>query len=280
MLRLKSLSLAIALLITFSIAPHAYADDVVQDPTKTESPSPPAARNAANTFVATHGMKGLAMAVRNTDDLKKLNVSWWYTWGWCDEPGCVPMSYNMQKPPSCPHTLLVGNEPNAAATNGGPVTPTDAASRVIAIENTCPNTLLVVGNVAYDDWSRAGGWGDGYNWLAQFLHTYRALRGREYAQAIGVHCYSQHLASYCLEGLSKLRQLYHGEMWVTEFGIFSGDAEQFSILQNHVAANFTRYAAYTNRQPHTHQSWEVSTGVELVNGDGTLTTIGVVYASR
>ncbi len=230
--------------------------------------------------VVTASPKGLAMATRYPEDLTALGVSWYYVWGWCDAPSCVPMVRSMELPPTCPATLLVGNEPNAVEPFGAPMTPAAAAARVRDIENACPNTLLVVGNVSYDDWSAGGGWGGGANWVRQFQQEYRAQAGKPFSQAIGVHCYSQHTASYCTQGLAKLRGLYAGKMWVTEFGILDGDETQFSRLLNYVASTFDRYAAYTNRQPHTGKGWEIATGVELVNGDGTLTPAGQVYAQK
>ena len=193
---------------------------------------------------STGNEKGLAMAVsRHSEDLGTLGVSWLYVWGWCSSPDCVPMVRAMQDPPTCPATLLVGNEPNAREPNGAPVTPADAATRVVAIETQCPNTTLVVGNVAADDWSPVGGWGSGYNWLSGFLSAYRTRTGRAFSQTLGVHCYSQHLASYCTNALAQMQSLYSGPMWVTEFGILSGDAGQFGTLLGYIASHFDKYAA-------------------------------------
>ncbi len=236
-------------------------------------PPPPA--RAAGTA------KGLAMAEsKHMEDLAALGVAWWYVWGWCEAPGCVPMVRAMQLPPSCPPRLLVGNEPNAVEPYGSPASPAGAVENVLAIEAKCPHTALVVGNVSYDDWSAAGGWGSAYNWISQFLHEYRAQAGRPFSQAIGVHCYAQTTAGYCIKGLARLRSLYKGPMWVTEFGVVSGHAAQFSRLVDFVASHFDRYAAYTNRQPHAGYGWESGPGVELVNGDGSLSPAGAVYADK
>ena len=223
--------------------------------------------------------RGLAMAVIEPKDLASLAVGWYYTWAWCALPRCVPMVYFMELPPDCPALLLVGNEPNATRPFGGPISPADAAQKVQAIELACPATRLVVGNVSADDWRSAGGWGSGQDWLAEFLARYRDMSGHPFQQTLGVHCYSQALADYCLTKLAQLRQLYAGPMWVTEFGLLSGGAEQFSILLDFAAAQFERFAAYTNRQPHTGQGWELSTGVELVLRDGRLSPAGEVYVA-
>jgi hypothetical protein len=163
---------------------------------------------------------------------------------------------------------------------GTPLTPEEGAARMRAIERQCPRSLLVVGNVAADDWSPAGGWGAGYDWLVQFLDAYRRVARREFRAVLGVHCYSRFAASYCLGQLARLRSVYSGPMWVTEFGVLSGDARQFRLLLDYVSANFDRYAAYTNRQPHTGEGWELTAGVELVRPDGRLSPPGEVYAER
>ncbi len=227
-------------------------------------------------------MKGVAMAVYNLADLDLLRADWFYTWSFCDEPRCIPMSRDFSLPPSCPDYLLVGNEPNAVEPYGAPMTPKDAVLKVIAIQSQCPNTRLVVGNVSADDWSTAGGWGSGYNWVRSFLREYRQVAKRVYSGIIGIHCYTQHAASYCLTQLRAMRGLYRGEMWVTEFGVLSGDAKQFKVVMDYAMKNYSRVAAYTNRQPSScggeHQGWELSSGADLVNCDGTLTPAGVVFA--
>jgi LysM repeat protein len=222
--------------------------------------------------------RGLAMAVAAPQDLAALGVGWYYVWDWCNRPRCVPMAYFMDLPPACPPLLLVGNEPNAVRPFGGPLTPAEAATKVLAIEKACPRTRLVAGNVAADDWRPSGGWGSGHGWLAEFLRQYQAAAGHRFNQTLGVHCYAQAVADYCLEQLADLRGLFVGPMWVTEFGILSGAAQQYATLLNFIDAHFERYAAYTNRQPHTGQGWELNMGVELVLPDGRLAPAGEIYA--
>jgi len=234
-----------------------------QAPTPRDSPSP---------------RRGLAMAFPELGDVARLGVGWYYTWQWCSAPGCVPMVYQMEAPLVCAPLILVGNEPNAIQPYGWPVTPTLAAERVRTIEMQCPSAQLVVGNVSADDWRSAGGWGSGHDWLAAFLAAYEQYARRDFHQTLGVHCYSQANAGYCLAQLAELRALYPGPMWVTEFGILSGSPVEFLRLLKFVAAHFERFAAYTNRQPHTGQGWELSTGVEMVSANGSLTPVGEIYA--
>jgi hypothetical protein len=236
-------------------------------------------RPATTSLSSQSPRRGLAMAVQAPQDLGTLGIGWYYVWDWCVRPRCLPMAYFMDLPPACPPLLLVGNEPNAVRPFGGPLEPTEAATKVLVIEKACPRTRLVVGNVAADDWRPEGGWGSGHEWLMEFLKQYRAIAGRRFNQTIGVHCYAQAMADYCLEKLADLRGLFAGPMWVTEFGILTGAAHQYARLLEFIDAHFERYAAYTNRQPHTGEGWELSTGVELVLPDGRLAPAGEVYAA-
>jgi len=226
--------------------------------------------------------KGLAMAQpQYLEDLQTLGTTWHYAWVWCEREGCLPMVGHMELPPSCPPVLLVGNEPNAIEPWGRPIPPEDAVNRVLAIEQHCPDTRLVVGNVAADDWSVAEGWGRGADWLRVFLAGYYwATGGQPFAQILGVHCYAVRVPHYCIRQLAEMRALYAGEMWVTEFGLLGCVPATFTPLLNFVANNFSHYAAYTNRQPHTGEGWETSTSVELVQADGRLSACGEVYARR
>lgn len=219
--------------------------------------------------------KGLAMAQpQYAADLAALDVSWWYVWGWCDAPDCVPMVRSMQLPMTCGRMLLVGNEPNAIEPWGHAVVPTDAVIAVKQIQLACPFTRLIVGNVSADDWSVRGGYGNGARWLKEFLALYPGYDG-----ALGVHCYSAKAAT-CIKQLRAMRRLYGGEMWVTEYAITTGDLSEFSALTDYIARAFDRYAAYTNRQPHTGEGWEIDSAVEMVRDDGGLTLLGQEYASR
>ena len=146
------------------------------------------------------------------------------------------------------------------------------------IERQCPYTRLIAANVSVDDWRPVGGWGRGDAWLAEFLREYESQTGKPYEQIIGVHCYTQHRADYCIYSLEWLRELYAGEMWVTEFGVVSGDVYEFEKLLSFISRRFDRYAVYTNRQPHTGQGWELGRGVELLNDDNSLTPMGDLYS--
>ena len=223
--------------------------------------------------------RGLAMADwSHSEDLQTLNVSWFYGWGeYCaGDARCINMVRSMELPRACYPVLLVGNEPNAKEPWGAPITPTEAAKKVHAIQMQCPATKLIVGNVAADDWSRAGGWGSGYNWLAKFLKEYKRIYHRNYTGGLGLHCY-QMQAGWCVQQLKAMRCLYVGEMWLTEYNELSGNLTEFQSLTDYALANFTRTALYTNRQPDA--PWALN-GASVVRSDGTLDERGAYYASK
>ncbi len=230
---------------------------------------------------ASNPAKGLAMASpSNIEDLTSLGISWWYTWSEnCNAnsaPGCINMVRSMQLPTACYDILLVGNEHHAQQPWGAPITPTDAARKVRAIQLQCPVTKLIVGNVSADDWSRAGGWGSGYNWLAKFLKEYKRIYHRSYTGNLGVHCY-QMQAGWCVQQLKAMRGLYAGEMWVTEYNDLSGNISNFIALTDYAFQSFSAVGLYTNRQPVA--PWALN-GASVVRDDGTLDDRGVYYSQR
>jgi len=234
---------------------------------------------AGQVVSASSALKGLAMAdPSHSEDLTTLNILFWYTWGEnCNgQSNCINMVRTMRTPAFCYDTLLVGNEPNAIEPYGMPISPNDAVSLVLAIHSACPNTKLIVGNVSADDWSGAGGWGSGYNWLKKFLSEYRKLTHRRYVGGLGVHCY-QTQPSWCIVRLKEMRSLYSGEMWLTEYNDLSGDLAAFTALTDYAFANFSRVALYTNRQPDA--PWALA-GASVVRDDGTLDERGALYAQR
>lgn len=254
-----------ALPLATSASPAGYYTRRTPTPRPTVAPTQP----------PVYGLKGIALAdSTHKEDIGTLGASWFYNWSWDTEPGAIPMVRAMQLPPSCAPVILVGNEPNAREPNGAPVTPADAVTKVKAIQAMCPQSLLVVGNVSADDWSGAGGWGSGYDWLRYFLADYPAYSG-----ALGIHCYTQGAAAYCLSLAAQMRALYGGEMWFTEGNCLSCTTAEFTKLLAYASTHFTYYAFFTSRQPASAytQGWALP-GADLVNQDGTLTPNGAVYA--
>jgi len=241
---------------------------------------------------APKGDKGLAMAtVRNQEDLELLGVSWWYYWSFGNNDtytDCIPMVREIYRAvPYCPDKLLYLNEPNAVEPWGSTTPPDIAVDRLLKIEAQCPDTFIIAGNVSADDWTKAQYINQymipllrsGYDWIDEFLHEYELQSGNAYQDAIGVHCYDEDSAVWCIKKLAAMRGLYDGEMWVTEYSITGGDARQFYLLTWYVAYHFDAYAAYTNRQPVDGYSYSIFPyPVDLVHG-GELTEMGKVFAA-
>ena len=223
--------------------------------------------------------KGLAMATNYPQDLIALRVGWYYTWGWNRETlngvPAIPMCRQFENPRerNVP-VLLFGNEPNAIEPWGHPATPKEAALATMTVQRDNPFSRLVVGGVAADDWRVAGGWGSGINWLRSFLTEYRKLAGRPFSHALACHVYTQDNTAWAIARLREYRALWAGEMWLTEWGVLSGNPVSFRAILDYAWPRFTRISPYTNRQPHTGEGWEISRGVELVGQDGQLTATG------
>jgi hypothetical protein len=262
----------------------------VSAPAPVAAPAPDNGTSAANVAqpaplaaplppVTASGSKGVALLDwHHMEDIDRLGASWYYGWGeYCKDDGrCVNMVRSMQAPRACYDRLLVGNEPNAREPFGHPIDPASAATAVLAIENQCPGTKLIVGNVSADDWNTAGGWGNGAAWLAAFLANYQAQSGRAFSQTLGVHCYTTDGANYCINRFAQMRAVYAGEMWVTEFNTQHGDTIQFTrLLQAINSYGYSAYAVYTNRNDGA--SYDLP-GTAMVLSDGNLTNNGQVYA--
>ena len=99
--------------------------------------------------------------------------------------------------------------------------------------------------------------------------------------AIGAHCYSSS-AAWCIEKLGEIKRMTHRELWITEYGITTGDPREMRMIMRWIDKNSVAGFAYTNRQPSAcgqeRQGWEITSGVNLVSCDGTLTESGKVFA--
>lgn len=218
-----------------------------------------------------NAIKGLAMAVNEPQDLIALRVETYHNWS---ESGDVPVVYGVPK--ACKPVMIVGNEPNAIAPYGMPQTPAQYAGLVAAVRQKCPDAMLVIGNVSVEDWRPIGGQKRGYEWLSDLLPLVKDSN-----IVIGAHCYSI-TAWWCVTQLREIKTLAPRGLWITEFGITSGDPRESNLFMRWLDRNTDAMFAYTNRQPSscgdTKQGWELG-GVELINcADGSLTPMGAVFA--
>ncbi len=200
-----------------------------------------------------------------------LRADFWYKWSWCDVPNCIPMLRNWTLPPSCPLTLLLGNEPNAPEPFGYPITPEDAATISQQIRALCPGTWLVAGNVAM---SSEGEFLSAVEWIWQYLDA------DGIANQVGVHCYVPRTGSaqQCVDWLNGFMDAFPQRMFcLTEWNTFNRDPVIFQELLNFVVDNFGCYAIFTDFD----KTWQwYSINLDLINPDGTPNVYGEIYRSR
>jgi len=221
------------------------------------------------------GVKGLAMAVNALEDITKLNAEAYLNWSYCDAPSCVPVAYSAASITRCQPVIIVSNEPNAVVPYGVPMTLTRYAQLIQDVRAKCSDAMLVIGNVSVEDWRSVGGQQRGADWLRELLPM---IRDDHYV--IGVHCYSI-TAWWCVNELREIDSLAVN-VWVTEFGITSGDPREMKRLLIWLDKNTDAYFVFTNRQPSScekgKQGWELDNYVELVQcKTGDLTPLGIVF---
>jgi hypothetical protein len=198
----------------------------------------------------------------------ELGAEWFYTWSFCDAPGCVPMSRDWSLPPKCPELLLAGNEPNSIEPYGAPTTPQDASIKSQAIRAACPSTLIIAGNVALPEFLGM----TGIEWTRQYIDA-----GGQYDQ-LGAHCYVSPNGNVdqCRTALGDFVAAFPKErVCVTESGVFNNSAETFGELMQYLTAHFDCIGIYTDRDP---TGTPYATGMSLVDVTGALTEYGIIYA--
>jgi hypothetical protein len=200
----------------------------------------------------------------------ELGAAWFYTWSFCDAPGCVPMSRDWSLPPKCPELLLAGNEPNSIEPYGAPTTPQDAAAKSQAIRAACPSTLIIAGNVALPEFLGQ----TGIEWTRQYIDA-----GGQYDQ-LGIHAYaspngnSAQVIGYLEDFVAAFPK---ERICVTESGTFNNSAETFGELMQYLTTHFDCLAVYTDQDP---VGTPYATGMSLVDATGALTEYGIIYAGE
>jgi len=218
-----------------------------------------------------HAIKGLAMSVNMPQDLIALNVETWHNW---TADGATPMLYGVTN--KCYPVAILSNEPNAITPYGVNMKPAKYAQLIRDVRARCNDMRLVIGNVSVESWAHLGGQARGAEWLAEMLPL---VSTNNYA--IGAHCYSNS-AAWCIAQLSEIKRISNKDLWITEYGITTGDPYQMRLLMQWIDRNAIAGFAYTNRQPSAcgdaRQGWEITSGVNLVNCDGSLAPSGKVFA--
>mgnify|MGYP001559778444 CR=1 FL=1 len=219
-----------------------------------------------------HAIKGLAMAVNVPQDLITLNVETYHNWS---ADGATPLIYGV--PSKCYPVAILSNEPNAIAPYGTNQTPQKYAQLFRDVRARCNDMRLVIGNVSVESWAHLGGQERGAEWLAEMLPL---VSTNNYA--IGAHCYSSS-AVWCIAQLAEIKRMIRGaELWVTEYGIATGDPQEMYKFMRWIDRHAIAGYAYTNRQPSqcgaTRQGWEITSDVNLINCDGSLNPMGQVFS--
>lgn len=222
--------------------------------------------------IGTHAVKGVALAVPEMSDLTLLNAEAWINWS---ETGGVPMVYGV--PSKCAPVLIVSNEPNAIAPYGAPMYPVVYASLVAQVRQKCSLATLIIGNISAEDWRSVGGQKRGHEWLAELLPMVK-----DNNVIVGAHCYSI-TAWWCIAQLKEIKTLAPRGLWVTEYGITSGDPRELKLFMQWLDRNADVTFIFTNRQRPcngTFQGWAIDDKVSLVDTcTGQLTPMGIVFSN-
>ena len=232
--------------------------------------------------------KGIALVEPYLQDLDSVGATWFYNWGispdLLNDSRYVPMSYaglvSDNLPVDYNGFVLFLNEPNNVAPYGSNITPELAAERYAIFIQARPQTKLVVGNTSA--WATT--------WMRDFIVAVK-LYNVPLPEYVGVHCYVEEwiTADTCNFYIEQNRMMWESnagyvpEMWITEFADTTGDTESFTALMNIIESKsyITRYAYFTNRydptQPYIPDGWH---NFNLINDDGSLSPMGLIYAQR
>lgn len=221
--------------------------------------------------------KGIAMAYAIPADVEAVGASWFYYYGSCSEPKCVPMSWcgeDINLSPDYSGFALMFNEPeNEVQCN---ITPEVALSRYEVLITKYPNAKWVVGNSIFC--CRLGDW----------LHTFRSLiidNTLPLPYAWGIHIYVggrdiRTMMFIIRNRLESLHNDFNAPIWVTEFAAVDGNIKMDDALLEYLKSVpwIERYAYFTNRakgdEPWYPSGWKV----QLFDFDtGNLTNIGRWY---
>ena len=234
--------------------------------------------------------KGIALVEPYLQDLDSVGATWYYTWTHYPKPKIdpryIPMSYyglfDGNLPVDYNGFVLFLNEPNSQAPFGSEISPSLAAERYALFVQAQPNAKLIVGNCSA--WSVA--------WYMNFIIAVRDNYDVPLPKYIGVHGYVEdwitapQLDLYWSDIKRVIEQvgMYQiEEMWVTEFADTTGDTASLTALMDVIQSKpyITKFAYFTNRydptQPYIPAGWH---DFNLINSDGTLSPIGLIYAQR
>jgi len=177
------------------------------------------------------------------------------------------MLRDWELPPSCPPIILVGNEPNSREPYGHSMEPDVAANVSHQIRRGCPDSWLVVGNVALPSFLGLSG----IEWVKQYMD-----HNGEHDQ-LGVHCYISPNGNVlsCEKALGDFVQAFPGvPECVTEWGTYNRQPDLFADYLSYITQNFDCYAVFTDYDVH----WQTyGYDLNMVTADGRLNSYGLIY---
>lgn len=199
-----------------------------------------------------------------------VKADWWYRGGIFDDPSGTPSYPNLGSlygASQCRAWMLIFNEPDPGGNLEWTYSPQDAAGQSRRVRQLCPTAQLIAGNVSQY----------GLDWLRQYV----ALGG-EY-DWLGFHCYTRWETEDCILQIQAFQSAFPNErLCLTEWNFVSHDPPtpseryQFGLYLEFVQNNFSQCSAvFTDRYVDAGGNSN-----SLLNADGTLNQIGVIYAER
>lgn len=220
--------------------------------------------------------KGIAMAYPSLTDIEAVSADWYYYYGTCSEPNCVPMSWcgeDVNLSPDYMGYILLFNEPeNPAQCN---ITPEVGLSRYEILLAKYPNAKWVVGNSIF--------WGTWNDWLYSFRDLCTAQDvPLPYAWGVHIYVYSspEKNMPFIQQEMGQLHQDFSQPFWVTEFAEVKGNVFMDDAMVRYFQSQpwIERYAYFTNRAQGDEAWYPYGWKVQLSDyATGELTAIGKWY---
>lgn len=222
--------------------------------------------------------------------IELVHARWYHDWGndWCPVPQNVlyaDMLFSYPDPPSgwniTSEYVMGFNEPNLLWQSNVP--PIIGAAGWRWLETSYPNHILISpafsqphpSNTCSENRDNCG-----IQWMREMISSYEYLYGeRPRFDKIAVHWYGETLERM-QKYLTRIRQElvdmgYDKPIWITEFGSCPTSWRNEFLEQAMTWMDSTpwieKYAWYSSRVP------PVECDVNLLNEDGTLTSIGIIY---
>jgi hypothetical protein len=221
------------------------------------------------------GKKGIGLNEKRglgTEQLKELNVAWYYNWNaetrLVSETQFVPMVYSLKRL-DCKTTgdfVLGFNEPDNAKQSNIAVAEALAAWSSVASKAKLVGSPATARNAIRSDWMR------------QFMSANPKV------DFITVHWYGGTDSTHFIKDLEDIHDTYHKPIWVTEFApqtVGSSEKEPYKFTQlqvdTFIAAAVSWMESTSWVQRYAWHDSRVGTS-SVFNDDGTLTPTGTAYA--